>query len=281
MALVEGDTACVTFPGTSGATLDSLRIGLRRKGSLALGVWSKGITGSPLGAPLAVGLSAISSGDPMDTTTSYPIPWPNWATVNVSSLHIPADQPFAVGLIPTGDPYVNQRPMVTIVGGVTNHSYSFLSFPGQDRKPGWFTLPVGQSPDTNYAYLIRAYVSTLTDVRAGNSAGVAQTFVLEQSYPNPANPTTRIAYVIPSGAGSGSQVVGRGSGNHSSGFSAYGLRLTVYDLLGREVAALVDGEQAPGRHEVVFDAKGLASGIYVYRLTAGTFSASRTLVIVR
>jgi hypothetical protein len=59
------------------------------------------------------------------------------------------------------------------------------------------------------------------------------------------------------------------------------VRLAVYDVLGREVAVLVDGVQSPGRHEVVFDARNLASGVYVYRMTAGAFSASKTLTIVR
>jgi hypothetical protein len=122
------------------------------------------------------------------------------------------------------------------------------------------------------------------------ATGIAVTsplmFELCQNFPNPFNPTTRISYTIgrvvaPSvsegragsdnapGAGSGLQVVGSG------------VRLAVYDLLGREVAVLVDGLQSPGRHEVTFDAHNLASGVYVYRLTAGSFSASRKLTIVR
>jgi photosystem II stability/assembly factor-like uncharacterized protein len=107
-------------------------------------------------------------------------------------------------------------------------------------------------------------------------------FRLEQNYPNPANPTTRIAYVIPSGAGSGLQVAGSGK-TAGSGWSIAGsrVRLTVYDVLGREVAVLADGAQEPGRHELAFDARNLASGIYVYRLTAGSFSASRKLTIIR
>jgi hypothetical protein len=112
-------------------------------------------------------------------------------------------------------------------------------------------------------------------------SSVAQEYVLCQNFPNPFNPTTRIAYVVPPGAGSGLQVAGSGSGNLSAGFSAYRIRLTVYDLLGREVAVLVDGVQSPGRHEVVFDARHLASGAYLYRLTAGTFSATRKLTIVK
>jgi hypothetical protein len=59
------------------------------------------------------------------------------------------------------------------------------------------------------------------------------------------------------------------------------VRLAVYDLLGREVATLVDEKKAPGRYEVAFDAAGLASGTYIYRLTAGDFTAAKKLTIVK
>jgi hypothetical protein len=85
-------------------------------------------------------------------------------------------------------------------------------------------------------------------------------YALLQNYPNPFNPSTEIRYRIPS--------AGR-------------VRLGVYDLLGREVAVAVDAVQEPGDHVARFDAAGLASGIYVYRLEAGSFTQSRTMVLVR
>jgi TctA family transporter len=59
------------------------------------------------------------------------------------------------------------------------------------------------------------------------------------------------------------------------------VRLAVYDLLGREVALLVDGFQVPGEHRVTFDARRLASGIYFYRLIAGGQALSRKLVLLK
>jgi hypothetical protein len=119
-------------------------------------------------------------------------------------------------------------------------------------------------------------------------------FELEQNYPNPANPTTRIAYVIPSGAGSentagsGLQVAGSGktAGSEKTAGSreqvpGSGVRLAVYDVLGREVAVLVDGVQSPGRHEVVFDGGNVSSGVYFYRLQAGDVVQTKRMVIVR
>ncbi len=85
-------------------------------------------------------------------------------------------------------------------------------------------------------------------------------FTLEQNYPNPFNPTTTIAYALP---------------------AASEVSLTVYDVLGRAVATLVDARQPAGRHEAAFDASPLPSGVYIYRLQAGSFSAARRLVVLR
>jgi hypothetical protein len=90
---------------------------------------------------------------------------------------------------------------------------------------------------------------------AGPLTGVGQpdgstpfTFALEQNYPNPFNPSTVIGYQLPA--------AGR-------------VRLAVYDLLGREVTVLVNGEVEAGNHTAVFDAAGLSSGVYFCRLTTG------------
>jgi hypothetical protein len=58
-------------------------------------------------------------------------------------------------------------------------------------------------------------------------------------------------------------------------------RISVYDPLGRRVAVLVDAPLAPGSHSVLFDATGLASGVYVVRLTDGVSSASRRILLLR
>jgi hypothetical protein len=59
------------------------------------------------------------------------------------------------------------------------------------------------------------------------------------------------------------------------------VKLTVYDLLGREVAVLVDERMAPGSYETKFDAASLPSGTYIYRLTAGAFVQSRKMLLLR
>jgi hypothetical protein len=85
-------------------------------------------------------------------------------------------------------------------------------------------------------------------------------FILSQNYPNPFNPETRIKFAIPSGSD---------------------VTLKVYDLLGREVATLVNERLQPGSFETTFDGSGLASGVYFYRLSAGSFVETKKLVMMR
>ncbi len=89
--------------------------------------------------------------------------------------------------------------------------------------------------------------ATPTAVHDQSPASRPSTLRLEQNYPNPFNPSTRIAFTIP-------------------GPGAAAVTLTVFDMLGKEVAVLADGQLAPGTYSRVFDATGLASGVYVYRL---------------
>jgi hypothetical protein len=86
------------------------------------------------------------------------------------------------------------------------------------------------------------------------------------SYPNPFNPTTTIKYEIPAGA---------------TGSRATEVKLAVYDLLGREVATLSQGPVEPGVHQVKFDGRELASGTYLCRLTAGSATITRKLLLIR
>jgi len=99
------------------------------------------------------------------------------------------------------------------------------------------------------------------------SPEVPRGFALEPNYPNPFNPETTIRYSI------GNENLSTRTGSH--------VRLVVYDLLGRELAVLVDETKPPGDHAVRFDGSRLASGVYLYRMTSGGFSASRTMCLVK
>lgn len=85
-------------------------------------------------------------------------------------------------------------------------------------------------------------------------------FAMEQNYPNPFNPTTTISYSVP---------------------QLTFVMLKVYDSLGREVSELLNGEKNPGRYEVNFDGTNLSSGVYFYRLTAGSFTQTKKLLLLK
>ncbi len=95
-------------------------------------------------------------------------------------------------------------------------------------------------------------------------------FGLEQNYPNPFNPSTTIKYSIPLLKTPLSGGVGGGL-----------ITLKVYDILGCEVATLVNKQQQPGNYEVNFNATGFSSGIYLYRITVGNFSATKKLLLLK
>ncbi len=92
-------------------------------------------------------------------------------------------------------------------------------------------------------------------------------YSLEQNYPNPFNPATKIRYAIPAlnpSLSQGEMVV-----------------LRVYDVLGNEVATLVNETKQPGRYEVEWDASSISSGAYFYRLSAGKYVSTKKMLLVR
>ena len=90
--------------------------------------------------------------------------------------------------------------------------------------------------------------------------GVPSTFALHQNYPNPFNPSTTISYTLP--------------------VQSF-VTLKVFNVLGQEVATLVNGIESPGSKSVRFDGGRLPSGVYFYRLQAGSYSGTRMLLIVK
>jgi hypothetical protein len=87
-----------------------------------------------------------------------------------------------------------------------------------------------------------------------------KTFLLEQNYPNPFNPSTTIRYQLP---------------------VASEVKLEVYDVLGKKVATLVSERQAAGYYQYVWNANGLTSGVYFYRLQAGGFVETKKMMLVK
>jgi len=104
------------------------------------------------------------------------------------------------------------------------------------------------------------FTTTDMSVDVEDEVGVPEQFVLEANYPNPFNPQTTIGFAVP---------------------QASSVRLVVYDVLGREVARLVEGTLPAGRHEAMFEATQLPSGVYLYRLEAGGFVQTRRMLLLK
>jgi hypothetical protein len=108
-------------------------------------------------------------------------------------------------------------------------------------------------------YTVIKYRQTPDAVRE-NDGSVPTTFALEQNYPNPFNPSTTIRYALPNSAK---------------------VRLMIYDLLGREIATLVNEEQSAGWKEVEWNASAFSSGIYFYKIHANNFNETKKMVLMK
>jgi hypothetical protein len=160
---------------------------------------------------------------------------------------------------------------------------------GENSDVGW------SSQSLRGAFIDGKRLGVIEAVQVEGNVPDPSGFMLHQNYPNPFNPTTRISYTIgrvvaPSAskgragtdgaarAGSGLQAVSR---ENIDATTPHHIQLTLYDLLGREVAVLVDGVESPGWHEVVFDGKNLPSGTYFYFLRSGSTSIVRKCVLMK
>jgi gluconolactonase len=144
---------------------------------------------------------------------------------------------------------------ITLIG--TPQTPSNCAWGDADRKTLYITAQTS-------VYRIRPGIATGVNDTKGSRP---EQFELEQNWPNPFNPTTVV----------------------SSQYSVVSdVRIVIYDLLGREMATLVSERRSPGIYHDTFDATGLASGVYIYRLTAGlpagqagSFIQSRKMILLR
>lgn len=97
------------------------------------------------------------------------------------------------------------------------------------------------------------------------SGNTPESFSLNQNFPNPFNPSTKIRFAIPSGGE-----------RH-----AFHVRLIIYDMIGKEIAILVNQQLSTGTYETQWNAENIPSGVYFYKLTAGEFSSTRKMVLMK
>lgn len=202
-------------------------------------------------SPTPVGFGTALSG----FTSSYPPP----ASISISS----TTTAFYYGAIVTTSGKfvaVSNAQGDTLEGGFGNdHTVTFTTrYLEPAGSPYTGDIVVTSNDTANAIVLVPFTVNILTGV--DEPTGVPRQFSLHQNYPNPFNPVTHIRFDLPEQA-------------H--------VRLTVYDLLGREVKNLVDEVKQPGFYAVPFDAGSFASGVYYYRIVAGAYSATRAMLVLK
>jgi hypothetical protein len=149
-------------------------------------------------------------------------------------------------------------PQVTPGYDYSNPPYDF----SYSTTSASYTAAEGGFPlgDLNWFPSKKAEWETYTDVEESEYSGIPSSFSLGQNYPNPFNPTTVINYSIPKNA----NVV-----------------LKVYNILGKEIATLVNGQQSAGSHNISFNASNLASGVYFYAIQADGFSSTKKMMLLK
>jgi hypothetical protein len=161
-------------------------------------------------------------------------------------------------------PAVNLTNTLTITEDLS-HMAPYMSADGNDNYTffsGYAYDETGAVPPNDagrtvfYVTPVQIVVSDVNDT----DPSVVKSFELGQNYPNPFNPSTKISYTI----SEKSNVV-----------------LKVFDMLGREVATLVNNTQEAGSYSINFDASKLSSGMYVYSLKSGSFSATKKMMLMK
>ena len=186
------------------------------------------------------------------------------ATVDLmTTIHypeIPTDWPGWQGLIWYQE-YFGDRLVWGHSGGLSNGATTAMYYYEPD-KSGVIALANGFTWK-GLSKIVNAlfdYAVTIPTEIKKCDENVLEVFALRQNYPNPFNPSTTIEFALPK--------------------SAF-VTLKVHNLLGEEVATLISGKREAGLHQLNWDARGLVSGVYLYRLEAGNYVQSRKLILMR
>jgi len=131
---------------------------------------------------------------------------------------------------------------------------------GEDLKPGHRVMSPKVMKATSSDPRFTVSIISKQAVTNESSSDLPKTVSLDQNYPNPFNPSTVIRYQLP---------------NNNR------VNLQVFDMLGREIATLVDEPKSAGHHSVTFNAENLASGIYIYRLKTGSTVITKQFTLIK
>jgi len=245
--LRNNDTVFVVFPGIRGARIDSIRIWFETRGNVTLMIRDANSTYEFLLQPMGgLGQKQRIPGSPIAVTVVDT----SWfgTSVDVRSHNVSAHPDFVVQVI-----YGSGAPNPLLrrdIGQINVRSYLSLSdLAGSGRV---MYMSTGD-------FYLRAYL-TPSDSVERDPLNIPDRFVLYQNFPNPFNQSTSIMYEV---------------------LEETPVTLTVYDLLGREIAVLVNTTQLPYVYEATFRPEGLSSGIYLYRLTAGNYTSTKKMLYLK
>jgi hypothetical protein len=159
--------------------------------------------------------------------------------------------------VPGGGPYPALR--IKKVDSVTVKSVSYQILAANGAS---VTIKCADPNATSGTIVLGGYATWSGPISTGveDKPGIPSAFALNQNYPNPFNPSTNISYELS---------------------SASHVRIAVSDLLGREVAVLVDAERPAGSYNVAWEARGVSSGVYFCTMQAGSFRTTRTMLLMK
>ncbi|SMO93307.1 Por secretion system C-terminal sorting domain-containing protein [Gracilimonas mengyeensis] len=138
----------------------------------------------------------------------------------------------------------------------TENGYLFFDYSVSDTSATDFTITASANGLSSATVNDRIITSNDTE----GKPNIPRNFQLKQNYPNPFNPSTVISYELAENSK---------------------VRLEVFDIMGRKVSTLVNGQQSAGTHEISFDAANLSSGVYLYRIQAGAFAETKRMILMK
>jgi len=181
-------------------------------------------------------------------------------TFEVKLVDFGADGMFGGGDDTEGAVFLDQNTTPSIgTGNWYTLSIPFTDYPTLLNREHLAQLIIAGAPNTVYVDNVYFYNDAATGIEQLDTA-LPVTYELEQNYPNPFNPTTNIRFSIP---------------------QADQVTVKVHNMLGQEVATLVNGFMNQGTYQIDFDATDLPTGIYVYSIVSGSFSSAKKMMLVK
>lgn len=264
--LSAGDSVAVVFDAYPGAQIDSIRIALRNNVAPVTGGIYKlvGLSnrwgGALLAGPISVNGKTTPEANP-ELEYPYPQPYPNWATVDLRTQNVSANDPFTVQFIVQGTYPGSNRILTTEYQSST----SYNSFFYRSAQGDWIYYSVSDRDGYIFLNLIRAYISYGGSDVNDPIEILPSNYALDQNYPNPFNPETVIRFSLPIPSN---------------------VKIKIFDVLGNEIRTLIDEERSSGKHSIYWNAtdnfgKRVSSGVYFYTITADKFVETKKMVLMK